>query len=122
MSELARVLRHLPALAPHIEEDSGVDAHHYEEGQQVENSPEHQIAAAVHWRHRRAHIQVTQAAPAHAGNQAHDDCHQPDEEYDDENPPFAHLTVQQHVEDGLVALNGHRQQVQDRSCEAGVDQ
>lgn len=113
VSHLAGVLRHLLALVPHVDKDPGVDGQHDGEGQQVEKGPEHQVAAAVHWRHGGAVLQVAQAVPAHGGNQAHDNGHQPDEHYDDENTPGAHLTVQLHVEDGLVALHGHSQEVED---------
>lgn len=113
VSHLGGVLRHLLALVPNVDKDPGVDGHHDGEGQQVENGPEHQVAAAVQRRHGRAVIQVAQAVPAHSGNQAHDYGHQPDAQYNDENTPGAHLTVQLHVEDGLVALHGHSQEVED---------
>ncbi len=113
VSHLGGVLRHLLALVPHVDKDPGVDGQHDGEGQQVENAPEHQVAAAVHRRHGGAVFQVTQAVPAHGGNQAHDYGHQPDEQHNDENTPGAHLTVQLHVEDGLVALHGHSQEVED---------
>lgn len=93
VSHLGGVLRHLLALVPHIEEDAGVDSHHDEEGQQVEDGPEHQVAAAVQRRHGGAALQVTQAAPAHGRNEAHDYRHHPDEQYDDENTARAHVTV-----------------------------
>lgn len=113
MSHLSGVLRHLLALVPHVYKDPGVDGQHDGEGQQVENGPEHQVAAAVHGCHGGAVLQVTQAVPAHGGNQTHDYGHQPDEQHDDENTPGAHLTVQLHVEDGLVALHGHSQEIED---------
>lgn len=122
MSHLGGVLGHLLALAPHIDKDPRVDGHHDGEGRQVEKAPEHQVAAAVHGRHGGAVLQVAQAVPAHGGDQAHDYGHQPDEDDDDENTPGAHLTVQLHVEDSLVALHSHGQEVEDRSRQAGVDQ
>lgn len=122
MPHLARVLGHLLAFAPHIDKNSGVDSQHDEECQQVEDGPEDQVAPAVHGGHGRAVAQVAQAVPAHGGNQAHDDSHQPDENNDDKHAPGAHLTMQLHVEDCLVALHGHSQEVDDRRCEARVDQ
>lgn len=122
VSHLGGVLRHLLALVLHVEKDPGVDGQHDGERQQVETSPEHQVAAAVQRRHGGAVYQVAQAVPAHGGNQAHDDGHHPDEQHDDENAPRAHLTVQLHVEDGLVALHRHGQEVEDRRRQAGVDQ
>lgn len=113
VSHLAGVLRHLLGLAPHINKNPSVDRQHDEEGQQVENGPEDQVAAAVQRRHCRAVCQVTQAVPAHGGNQAHDNGQQPDEHYNDEYTPGAHLTVQLHVEYGLVALYSHSQEVED---------
>lgn len=119
---LARMLRHLLAFAPHVDKDAGVDGQHDEEGQQVEDGPEDQVSAAVHGCHGGAVFQVAQAVPAHGGDQAHDDSHQPDEDDDDKHPPRAHLTVQLHVEDGLVALHGHGQEVDHGRRQAGVDQ
>lgn len=60
--------------------------------------------------------------PAHGGDQAHDYRHQPNEQHDDQNTPGTHLTVELHVEDSLVSLHSHRQEVEDRGCEAGVNQ
>lgn len=122
VSLLGGVLRHLLALVPHIDKDPGVDGHHDGECQQIEEGPEHQVAAAVHRRHGGAVRQVAYAVPAHGGDQAHDYCHQPDEQHDDENTPGTHLTVELHVEDCLVTLHSHRQEVEDRGCQAGVDQ
>lgn len=119
---LAGVLGHLLAFAPHIDKNPGVDSQHDGKGQQVEDGPEHQVAPAVHGRHGGAVHQVAQAVPTHGGNQAHDHSHQPDENYDDKHTPGAHLAVQLHVEDCLVALHGHSQEVDHRRCEAGVDQ
>ena len=122
MSHLAGVRRHLLALAPHVDENADVDGHHDGEGEQVEQSPEHQVLAAVHGCHGGAVSQVAQAVPAHGGNQAHDNSHQPDDDDDHKNAPGAHLAVQLHVEDGLVALHGHGQEVEHRGRQAGVDQ
>lgn len=78
MSGLGCVLRHLPALVPHVEKDPGVDGHHYGEGKQVEDGPEHQEAAAVEWRHSGASAHVANTVPSHGGKQAHNNRHQPD--------------------------------------------
>lgn len=58
VSHLGGVLRHLLALVPHVDKDSGVDGHHDGEGQKIEDGPEHQVAAAVHRRHGGAVFQV----------------------------------------------------------------
>lgn len=119
---LTGVLRHLLALAPHIDKNPCVDSQHDEKGRQVEKGPEHQVSAAVHGCHGGAVSQVAQAVPAHGGDQTHDNGHQPDEHYDDKRSPGGHVTVELHVEDRLVALHGHSQEVGDRSCEARVEQ
>lgn len=119
---LHRMLAHALALVPDVDEDACVDQHHDAEGQQVEHSPEHQVAAAVHGRHLGAVPEVAQAVPAHAGNQAHDygDC--PDAHNQQYHPHVGHLTVELHGEDGLMPLQSNGHQVNDRGSQTGIDQ
>lgn len=107
---------------PDIEEDACVDSQHDGEGDEVEHGPEDQVTAAVEGRHGGAVAHITQTLPAHGRHQAHDDGHCPDKKDDEEDSPRAHLTVQLHVEDGLVPLHGHSQEVEHRGRQAGVDQ
>lgn len=116
------MLRHLLALTPDVDEDAGVDADHDGEGEKVEDAPEHQVVAAVHRGHGGTAGQVAQAVPAHGGHQTHDYGQQPDEDDDDEDAAGAHLAVQLHVEDGLVAFHGHSQEVEDGGGQTGVYQ
>lgn len=117
---LHRMLAHALALVPDIEEDAGIDQHHDTEGQQVEHSPEHQVAAAVHGRHLGAGYRVAralprfaQAVPAHVGDQTHDHGDCPDAQNQQDHPRVGHLTVELHGEDGLVSLQSNGHQVND---------
>ena len=116
------VLGHVQALVSHVDKDAGVHGHHDEECEQVQNRPEDQEAAAVERSDGGAVVQVALAVPQHGGHQAHGDAHGPDADDQQHHPALAHLAVQLHGEDGLVALHGHGQQVGHRGREADVDQ
>lgn len=119
---LHRMLAHALALASDIEEDAGIDQHHDAEGQQVENGPEHQVTAAVHGRHLGAVVRITQAVPAHAGDQPHDHSNCPDAHNQQDHPHVGHITVELHGEDGLVSLQSDGHQVNDRGSQTRINQ
>lgn len=119
---LRRMLAHALALVPDIQEDAGIDHHHDAEGQQVEHSPEHQVAPAVHGRHLGAAVRVTQAVPAHAGDQTHNHSKHPDAQNQQDHPQVGHITVELHGEDGLVSLQRDGHQVNNRRGQTRVNQ
>lgn len=108
---LRGVLRHGPALALHVVEDTSVHGHHNEESEQVEDCPEDQKAAAVEGRDGGAVVVIAFTVPKDGGHQTHDDSRGPDANYEQHHPPLGHVAVQLHGYDGLVALHGDGEQV-----------
>ena len=114
--------RHAHGAPPHVHEDVGVQRHHDDEGEQVEDGPEHQVGVAVERRHVGAGVQAADAVPAGAGDGAHHDGQRPDDDDHHHHAPVAHARVQLHAEDGDVALDGDGQQVGHRGGERRVDE
>lgn len=100
----------------------GIEDHHDDKGDQVENGPEDQVGAAVQGGHGGADSDGTDAIPAHTGDGTHDDGHGPDHHDHHHHPPVAHPSVELHPEDGDVPLDGDGQQVGHRGGEAGVNE
>lgn len=105
-----------------VNEYVGVEDHHNDKGNQVEDGPEDQVGIAVEWCHVGAGADVADAVPAHAGDGAHDNRHGPDDDDHHHHPTVAHARVQLHAEDGDVPFDGDGQEVGHRGRQAGVDE